>query len=761
MRRTVAALLLAALAMALLAPAVAAQDVGAASAGEAGSASVVVLVLAPYMTWEDLDSGSLPTLRSLAEDSALGNLNIRSRAPGVTGPSLIASALMLSAGSWAIEDLEAPGAYNLDEDYETGDVAEAYRRFMGSSPDGASIAYLGFPRAQRANTFDTVDTVLGTLGQAIKDAGGSTIAVGNSDAGFATSAIGRDRPAALAAMNARGLVDFGDVSRRLLATDETGPYGLSTDRDRFAEEYAEALVAATGEGTPVLVVLDPGDAQRAFAFSELVSPEVAEAHRLQALETLDHVVALALEDLPEDSLLVVATPVARMPEKGPQGFGPCIVYGPGWDGYITSPSTHRAGLATLSDVSATIADAVGAERPVSMIGNAMSVRATAESLDERLATLRAADETAKGVDGARSGALNGYIALTVIAIVVATAFVVRHRYPGWLALTLRLALLASLTAPVATYVQFVVDRRPDDSTAVGLLFLATTLVLWVVMIALGRGVRWVRPLVAASSVTALVLVVDALAGSPLSYSGLLSYSPLIGARFYGMGNEGAGLLFGSLFVGLALLMDEGREAAWVRPVARWGVPVVGLLAIAASAAPMFGANVGVAAWGVVTLGVFWAQANGVRLSWRVLLAVAVAVVLLVVALSALDIGSGTQTHLARALDSADRGGLEQLSVIVARKAETNLRVLTSTNWAYVLVAVLALLGFMRWKPRGEFMEALERFPFFGHAMTALLIGGLVAYFTEDSGIVIPALMLLYPGAGVLYLMLGRGPSEEA
>ena len=263
--------------------------------------------------------------------------------------------------------------------------------------------------------------------------------------------------------------------------------------------------------------------------------------------------------------------------------------------------------------------------------------------------------------------------------------------------------------------------------------------------------------------TAAVLIVDSWIGSPLSAFGFLSYSPLLGARFYGLGNEAAGVLFGSILVGVALFMDEAGDARWMPAFRRWGLPAVGALAVWTAAAPTLGANVGVAGWGIVCFAVIWLGANGVKMSWRRLIVasivVAILVVLAVVILSVVDIGGGTETHLSRALGSAERGGLEELWVIVARKAETNLRVLTHTNWAYVLIAVLAFLGFMRWKPRGEFMEALERYPAFADAMSALLIGGLVAYFTEDSGIVIPALMMLYPGAGVLYLMLERGRGQ--
>lgn len=163
-----------------------------------------------------------------------------------------------------------------------------------------------------------------------------------------------------------------------------------------------------------------------------------------------------------------------------------------------------------------------------------------------------------------------------------------------------------------------------------------------------------------------------------------------------------------------------------------------------------------AVWGVVLFGVAWAGMNGVRMTWKLAVALFVVIVLVVVAISVLDLADiGPQTHLGRALSSAAGGDLGELRTIVMRKVETNLRVLTHTNWTYVLIAVLAFLAYMRWRPKGEFLDALESHPDFGQALTAMLVGGLAAYFTEDSGIVVPALMFLYAGAGTLYVMLSR------
>jgi hypothetical protein len=241
---------------------------------------------------------------------------------------------------------------------------------------------------------------------------------------------------------------------------------------------------------------------------------------------------------------------------------------------------------------------------------------------------------------------------------------------------------------------------------------------------------------------------------------------LFGARYYGIGNEMAGLLLGSAMVCGALVLDTWRDAAWAPALRRWGWPVMGVVVIGTTAAPSLGANVGAVAWMTVGFAVGWLMLNGKRVwTWRNAVALVVLIALIVAGLSAVDIlgGAGSETHLGRAISSVSSGGgAASLLTLVARKAETNLRVLGRTNWTWLLVAVLLLLGYLRWRPRGEFAAMLRDNPAFSAILGAALFAGIVGNFTEDSGVIIPALILLPVGVTALYLMLNgssRNPEE--
>lgn len=734
-------------------------------------ARTVVIVLAPYLTWDDITGGSMPVTRELARDGATGDINVRSSTRYVPDPTQTHIVLTMSAGSPSMYDSAAASAYGVEQLMETGTAAEAYRRAMGEDAGEASIVYLGLPRIMAALAESTYDTVPGTLGQAIVAAGGSTAAIGNSDGGHRLGDAYRSRPAAVLAMDSAGRVLFGDVSPALLVEDPAAPYGVATDVDAVASAYERALAGTAAHGGPTMIVLDAGDPERAANFRSEASPKAAEQHRLRAAAKVDALVSLARESLPDDAVLVVLSTGQLKASVGPSGYGPIVVSGAGIEpGMLASSSTHRAGLVTDLDVSATVLSMLGIERPLGVLGNAAAVEPSSEGLEERVAYLQQLNDTAVAVDTVRPAVQSTYIAITVAVLMVCAALLrpmqrALAQWGGRAARVFGAVILLLLSMPVAATLMYLFVQRPDSAAAVGALFATTTLIVWLGAHLVER--RWgsASALAVMGLLSAGALLLDQVFGAPLSFSGLFSYSPLLGARYYGLGNEGASVVVGGGLAGLALLIDALRDHPHVGTLRRWGPLVLGALVVFISAAPFLGANIGVIAWGTVAFGILWLQLNGHRITWKTALAMLAVVVVVVVGFSLYESlgGSGSQTHLGRAWESAGSGGLTELWTIVARKAETNWRVLRATNWSILMIAILVFLGYMRWKPHGVFAETLTAYPAFAVAMTAALWGSVVGYFTEDSGIVIPALVMLYITGSLLHVMLARlhGGDSEA
>jgi hypothetical protein len=736
---------------------------GVALAGAAAPpAGRVVMVLAPYLTWDDIRYGPMPATRAVAEAGIISDLNVRSGASGAGGPSLERGALLLSAGASVLTDPTALGAYTLTETVDGTPVTDLYRRIHGGGPSGAETLYLGTPRQTLANERAASDAVIGSLGEAVTAAGGVTVAIGNSDPGLGIGSDLQSRPAAIIAADKRGLVARGDVSASLLVTDTSAPYGVRTDVDGFLGRY-ERLMSGLAGDRPALVVLDTGDLARAYGWSNSTTTSTAAAQRAAALETVDRIVEKVAADLGDSDLLMVLAPVVPEVPDLPSSFAPLVARGAGHTGLARTASTHRDGVCTVMDVSVTALRALGIATPSSMVGSPISGTGTGSTLEERMSNVVRMNDTSVAVEQVRADAVNWFITLTVVVLLVSTLLLIRGApdapRPVW-ALA-RTALVLVPCIPLGGLIQFAILSRPPSAAWVVVLLVGSCLATWSAALLAGRGRSATVPLIAVTGATAVVLMVDQWLGAPLSFAGLYGYAPLFGARYYGIGNEMAGLLLGSSMVCCALALDTWRDAPWTGAVRRWGWPVLGVVVLVTTAAPFLGANVGAVAWMTVGFGAGWLMLNGRPVwTWRNVAAVVVVVVVLVGALGAIDLlgGSASETHLGRAISNATgEGGVASLATLVARKAETNLRVLGRTNWTWLLVAVVALLGYMRWRPRGEFAAMLRSHPAFSAVLGAALFAGVIGNFTEDSGVIIPALIMLPVGVTALYLMLDGSP----
>ncbi len=728
------------------------------------SAQHVTIVLAPYLTWADVTATSTPNLWRLAEKGAVGSVNARSRMrePGQPA-SPVESALGLSAGAWAQPEFSAAAAYNATETVAGNQTAEdIYRTVFGDGMNGAQIAYLGLPATQQVNDAKGADIVVGSLGQAVRDANGLTAAVGNSDSWTGAGQAKPARPAAVAAADIRGLVRYGDVSTDLLRSSPSAPNGVATDLERFEDVYRRADNYAKGHKGPSLVVLDAGDPVRARRFAGMVTPEVRDAQWSAALRTLDRVVGMAEKRSGPDGVLIVVSQSLYSTAEGiPAGLGPVIVSGQGWGGYLTSASTHRVGVVTNADVTATAIEAMGIPRPVAVLGDPMVPVAAPNALAEKRTHLARLSTAAVAIDAPKSGVLDAYIGFVVLLL--GGAALVISQVASWSVATVHRAarflqalLLLALCFPLAGWLMFLPTPLPSSPQVAVASLLGTAVVLWAASLLVWRYFPLRVPVAGLCLGLTGVLLLDQSVGAPFSAVGFFSYSPLLAARFYGIGNEAAALLFGASVVGAAMLLDQWPDARFSSLGRRWGIPILGFVVVGVAAAPFLGANVGTAVWALAGFACAWMLMNGQKFGARSALVVLALVILVIGAFSAIDLfGGGQQTHLGRAISSAEQGGLTQIWSIVARKAATNLRVLTSTDWSWILVAVLAFLGFARFRSASGFPQISAENPGFAAAIIATLVAGGIALLTEDSGIVIPSLIMLYTGLGLAWLMLAR------
>jgi len=669
----------------------------------------VVVVLAPYLTWSDIESGRASTISALAGYGAVASASIQSGSLDVSPPSTRGAAI-ISAG----EPVESPGT--------------------GSAAPVAPV---------------------GSLGETVLDSGGFTAAIGTSATGGRTVPSLSEMPALVLAGDSAGHVSLLADPTGVLTEDATAPFGVTADVEALSAAYLEALGAGSGKR---LVVIDPGDLERARDAAS--SPAEWDAMRAAAVRTTDEAVTMALASLPENAALLIVSTAQYEPDGTP-GLAPVILYGAD-SGVLVSAGTRTEGLVTLPDVTATIAGLLGVDAPDGTTGSALSIADDGRDASPRIAALARANDVARSLEAVRlpvwiiqgGGGLVVMLIGTILVLVLGA-----HRTPGGrthLSLSVGRMVTYALIATMVLPVGLLLVRAIEAPTSVPGAWLR--LGGWSIAAVAVAAVlaRWRGPAVAIGVIgcaNALLVGADQILGAPLAAGSPLSYSVIFGTRFYGLGNEGAGVMVGAALVAVAWFLDRDVCPPGAFLVA--GLPLV-LVAVL----PSLGANVGVAVWGVVgVLGAYLYAARR-RLTWRVVLVALAAVLALLAAAVALDLASSSTSHLGRLLASATGDG-GSLAGIVTRKITLGIETLTATPAMIALpVGILLVLRllFRRTGPFGEFVRASRGS---AAALCGAVAAALVALVTEDSGAVVAALVMFLPTAAMIALTLSRETAPDA
>ena len=316
---------------------------------------------------------------------------------------------------------------------------------------------------------------------------------------------------------------------------------------------------------------------------------------------------------------------------------------------LASPSTHRAHLATLPDVSATFLDLLGLTVPASVSGGAVTSAGAVDRTE-----LLERGRRSFTADRARMVFVPVFVVLHGIGAVVA----VRRRrarplvaaalmaippagflmmlLPWWRAGIWGGLVAGGLLAAIIAFAGAIVARR-DVTLAVGAL----------------------------AALTAAVVGVDALFASPLQVDAPFGNSPIGAGRFFGVGNIGSGFLVAGLVLAGGLAIDRwGRRAMpWV------GASLV--VGAVAGGAPGLGSDVGGVLFAVPAYGLLLLGARHRRLRPRHVAALAGLAVVAVVLFAAVDLvrDAGAQTHLAKSVgghglgDEVTRKGLQAMKTV--------------------------------------------------------------------------------------------------
>jgi hypothetical protein len=272
------------------------------------------------------------------------------------------------------------------------------------------------------------------------------------------------------------------------------------------------------------------------------------------------------------------------------------------------------------------------------------------------------------------------------------------------------------------------------------------LVAGALALAADRVLPWPRAIVLPAAVAVVACLVDLALGSALTQRSLLGPNPILGARFFGIGNEL------EVVIGVVALLGIGAAVATAsaRVQRRAFVIVGGALAFALSWGRL-GADVGAAIMLAAGIAAAWVAVDGALAGRRRIAIVLAAPVVGIAALALVDLATGGDAHFTRSVLRA--GGLGELADVAQRRLELSYRSLGRGIIGLLsVIAAVALVWGVR--KRRWVLARLGDVPGLEAGAWGAFVAVVVGALTNDSG---PVVLLI----GTIYLALAVGYFRNA
>lgn len=657
----------------------------------------------PGLTIDDIDPERTPNLYRLLSEGAAANLNVRT-----IGSATCPASGWLSFGAGARAQA---GPSPIAEDADPDDSARC-------------------PTMIAPTTDGSVDTEDGAA--SAKEAANSDEAHGDESAAGTTTARIEGFDAVKEPNIGSGYsVDYGMLARTVTEAGKAVPSGTdATDADSLLEpclaaEGPGAAYAAADEDGVVTNFTDDATATdcrlgvvdlgaigiRSWLFDPIpnysytVPPNYDRETRVAEA---DRRLGVRLQEVREKAKGGAADPTIIVAGLGDSSGLPqlraFIASGPGFEpGSLSSATTRTPGLLQITDLAPGILDVLDVDSPRAV---GFDSTPTDDDPQQRIDDLVAEAQKSTTIHQNLSTFsitldVIFYVLFIACAVLLNRSILGRrggatlaphvHRFLGWVSLGVAALPMGAFLAGLLPW-----SRMADPGLGLFVSVIGTAAVLFAFALIPPWGRTWRGRVGALAGANLLILATDLATGSHLQANSLLGYNPIVGGRYYGLGNQGAAIFIVSLFIFLGLMVSwlrarGHRKAVIIVPV------VVGLAAVFVSGNPSWGAKFGGTIAILAGLMVLLALLSKIRLTLLRLALIGLSSLAVLIGIAFLDWlrPAGTRSHFGTFFDQIVTGEALQ---VVGRKLGANLHII-QVNPALAIVtplSAIAILIFLRY-----------------------------------------------------------------
>lgn len=709
----------------------------------------VVILFAEGLSFSDLEKlKRLPPVDKWIGEAAAGALSIRTPGPRTAANGY----LLMGSGTQALYTERSGTAYHPQEALSPKETAGERMQELGGYQAQelarSAIVFPGIFRLHEDNRDKPYSSRLGLLGTTLAAHKIRVASYGNGDV-----AEVRQRHAVLFAMDQEGRVPAGDVSGKNTLPAQGYPYGVKTNYDYLREQIQ-------ADRTSGLIAVQLSDLSRLYQ----LGPDMEPGQFARQYQRVLHDLAQFLDELlsvrGQNQLVMLVSPAVNpTAAKEKALLLPLLSWSGEGKGLLTSATTRQSGLVSGLDVLPTVLSWLDVPVPKGLAGHVM------HSAEEgTLPMLLHQVENIHHTYATRSSVLYTYVMLQIVTLAFAALLWLWGRRKEGAGLSrlrrgVRLALLALLWFPFLLLAESLLDWRVHGSVVLGAIITAgLAAAFW------QENHSFARITLTTSAVTVVALLLDGWSGATLMRQSFLGYDPVIGARFYGLGNEYEGVLIGGTIMLIASLYQLYREKSRTLPGTSLLVPAVSVAICAVvlyyMVAPDLGTDAGGFLAGLVGFFVAFSRLHGWRIGKKGLLLLAGGLMLGVIGLMAVSLVSEKPpTHVGRVAQQMVAGEWADVWQMVERKLAMNLRLIRVSIWSKVFAVSLIVLGLLALKNDRFLRHLAQDTPYLVNGFAGVIAGALAGLALNDSGIVTAATCISFLVVPALYAALSE-PTQE-
>lgn len=627
----------------------------------------------------------------------------------------------------------------------TEDQKKIYQAATGTKALNINLDNINFIDFYNQNKGEYKSSI-GYLGQTISSNGKKIGVLGNSDYYDSTGQFVKNRDFCLAVMDSRGRIHDG-VLDGINKKKTNFPYGIGTDYKKLREETKRLYESSD------LLFVELGDTFRLDEYKENLNKNTyAKMKRMVYSEANKYIASTLKMAGDNDTIYIIGSFPSRLDYKNNRRLAPVIRIDKSekGSGLLETSTTRRKGVIANIDLGVDILNRFGLKNKF-MNGRVIK----SVPMENSFEYLQKDYKKIIAISSIRMSIINIYVTIIVASwIICALALWKKEKIPqkhrGKVLNVLKEFVKLGLIMPLAFLTAPILQARTEPGVALSII--AATIVYYLAGRVLFKNDDMKQICLFASAMIAII-VVDSVLYTPLMESNIMSYDPMIGARYYGIGNEYEGVTIGSAIIAFAILLEH-------KSIKRWMVVPFLLLVLFTSAYPAMGANVGGAISECVAYIVFILLIYDIKIDFKKALMILLATGGLVVAFAIADIALGLGSHLGNFVNQILANGPMEIVNVFARKIEMNVKLAQTTVWVNILLAGLAILALIIFRPNKNFAAMKAKYPLIYKGYLSIMVGCIVTLFVNDSGIISSATDSIYLLIPIIIIMINEKMSIE-